>query len=93
MSSGTLLNMSFNFVKQATSTSHEPATATIVISINDTNDNGPTFQRSHYTGFVLENSLIGTTVMQASAQDPDAVNVYPKYIISFFNLNSTFSST
>ena len=60
-------------ILQARSTTHEPATATVVVSINDTNDNAPFFPNNHYTGAVLENSLIGSKVIQISAIDLDEV--------------------
>lgn len=60
---------------QATSTMHEPATATVLISINDTNDNSPFFPNDHQTGSVLENSLSYSKIMQAKAVDLDEVLV------------------
>ena len=58
---------------QAISTIHAPATAIVVISINDTNDNAPFFPNNHYTGTVLENSMVGSKVLQVAAVDLDEV--------------------
>ncbi len=46
----------------------------MIISVNDTNDNGPVFSQSSYIGKVLENSLIGTKVIHVQANDADYVS-------------------
>eukprot|EP00794_Sanderia_malayensis_P016681 gene16681-18374_t len=67
---------------QATSTSHSPATCNVIVAINDTNDNGPIFEKSLYIGEVLENSLTGTKVIQIAAYDADdGVNKLVTYSI------------
>ncbi|KAI6650765.1 protocadherin Fat 4-like [Oopsacas minuta] len=45
--------------------------ALILINVNDTNDNAPTFLQSNYSSNVLEGTAIGTSVLQVIAQDLD----------------------
>ena len=48
------------------------STATVTVSVIDVNDNPPVFDAAEFTGSVAENSPIGTSVLQVSAQDGDA---------------------
>ncbi len=66
---------------KASSTTHSPATCNIIISINDTNDNGPIFEKTVYIGKVLENSLIGSKVLHVPAIDADDVSFIIKFLV------------
>ena len=70
---------------QASTQRHSPAVATVIVNIVDINDNGPLFERGPYIGEVLENSLVGTTVMQVSANDKDSVrsDLKPNFVVLF----------
>ncbi|XP_062856599.1 protocadherin-1 [Trichomycterus rosablanca] len=52
---------------------HPPrySSALLRITITDTNDNVPKFERSHYDGELAENSPVGSTVLQVKANDAD----------------------
>lgn len=43
----------------------------IQIDVLDMNDNAPSFKQKQYTGVILENSEIGSSVLNISAVDPD----------------------
>ncbi|XP_075712381.1 protocadherin alpha-13-like [Rhinoderma darwinii] len=46
-------------------------TAQLIISIQDVNDNAPTFSQSIYETYLLENALEGTVVVKLNATDAD----------------------
>ncbi|XP_047658210.1 protocadherin-1 isoform X2 [Tachysurus fulvidraco] len=47
------------------------SSALLRITITDTNDNMPKFERTHYEGELAENSLVGHSVLQVKANDAD----------------------
>ncbi|XP_036425193.1 protocadherin-1 isoform X2 [Colossoma macropomum] len=47
------------------------SSALLRITITDTNDNVPKFERSHYEGELAENSPVGQSVLQVKANDDD----------------------
>lgn len=58
-------------------------TTDIEISVTDVNDNFPTFKQQSYVGNILEDALIGTSVVQVSATDADmGLNGRIKYMLS-----------
>lgn len=58
-------------------------TTDIEISVSDVNDNFPTFKQASYGGSILEDALIGTSVVQVSATDPDVgLNSRIRYVLS-----------
>lgn len=46
-------------------------TTDVEITVVDVNDNFPVFKQAMYSGSVLEDALIGTSVVQVSATDAD----------------------
>ena len=44
---------------------------TVDVTVGDTNDNAPEFNQSHFSIDVPEDTAIGASVFQASAEDPD----------------------
>uniref|UniRef100_A0A4W5Q735 Si:dkey-1m11.6 n=1 Tax=Hucho hucho TaxID=62062 RepID=A0A4W5Q735_9TELE len=57
-------------------------TGTVIMTVNvsDVNDNPPVFTSSQYTASVLENSAVGTPVLQVRATDADSsANAYITY--------------
>ncbi|XP_051869349.1 protocadherin beta-15-like isoform X2 [Pristis pectinata] len=44
---------------------------TMQIEISDVNDNSPRFSQSSYTAYVMENNVIGASVISVTATDPD----------------------
>jgi cadherin EGF LAG seven-pass G-type receptor 1 len=46
-------------------------TTDVEISVTDVNDNYPVFKQAAYSGSVLEDALVGTSVVQVSATDAD----------------------
>lgn len=46
-------------------------TLSVNVTIVDENDNSPVFQQAHYSARVVQNSTIGTQVVQVSATDAD----------------------
>lgn len=58
-------------------------TTNVEISVNDVNDNAPTFQVPLYQATISEDALIGTSVVQISAVDNDErMNGFVKYLLS-----------
>lgn len=58
-------------------------TTDIEISVSDVNDNFPTFKQQSYVGSILEDALIGTSVVQVSATDLDmGLNGRIRYTLS-----------
>ncbi|GLV44458.1 starry night [Carabus blaptoides fortunei] len=58
-------------------------TTDIEISVTDVNDNYPTFKQQSYSGNILEDALIGTSVVQVSATDADiGLNGRIRYVLS-----------
>lgn len=58
-------------------------TTDIEISVTDVNDNYPTFKQQSYSGSILEDALIGTSVIQVSATDSDmGLNGRIRYTLS-----------
>ncbi|XP_039630310.1 protocadherin gamma-A2-like isoform X1 [Polypterus senegalus] len=47
------------------------ATHTITLEITDVNDNAPTFERQHYTTYVMENNSPGSSFFSVRAKDDD----------------------
>lgn len=47
------------------------STAVIMVTVTDCNDNAPIFSSTEYHVQVKENSLVGTRLVQVTAQDPD----------------------
>ena len=58
---------------QAISTKHSAVYATVSITIDDVNDNAPSFVGAPYKGTIVENSSPGTTVLRVTAVDADQV--------------------
>ena len=46
----------------------------VVVTVLDINDNTPTFLANSYSGFVVENSNVGNTILAVEAKDLDAVS-------------------
>ncbi|XP_067899243.1 uncharacterized protein [Heterodontus francisci] len=44
---------------------------TILVEISDINDNSPRFTQPSYTAYLMENNIIGTSIFQVTAYDPD----------------------
>lgn len=58
-------------------------TTDVEISVSDVNDNYPVFKQSLYSGNILEDALIGTSVVQVSATDADiGLNGRVKFTLS-----------
>lgn len=58
-------------------------TTDVEISVTDVNDNFPVFKSPSYTGNVLEDALVGTSVVQVSATDADiGLNGRIRYTLS-----------
>ncbi|XP_055850573.1 protocadherin-like wing polarity protein stan isoform X3 [Episyrphus balteatus] len=58
-------------------------TTDVEISVTDVNDNPPVFKNPLYQASILEDALVGTSVVQVSATDPDmGLNGRIKYILS-----------
>ncbi|XP_061840113.1 protocadherin-23 [Nerophis lumbriciformis] len=47
------------------------SSAVVTVTVTDCNDNAPTFFSTEYHARVSENSLVGTSLIQVSAHDPD----------------------
>ncbi|XP_069026957.1 cadherin-related family member 2 [Embiotoca jacksoni] len=69
------------------------STATVTITIKDTNDNSPTFQEDTYKLTVTEHSAVGTEVAKITAEDPDTMDqgnityrLLPDSILPYFNV-------
>ena len=61
------------FPLQARSTFHLPDHATVVIHVNDTNDNRPVFMDYSYSFLIRENAGVGAIVGLVKAADADKV--------------------
>eukprot|EP00118_Oscarella_pearsei_P012437 m.91691 g.91691 ORF g.91691 m.91691 type:complete len:1711 (+) comp36705_c0_seq1:99-5231(+) len=63
----------YSFTVYAADSAPSPRTgsATVTVSIDDLNDNPPTFQNLPYVGQVKETIPIGTSVLRVTAADPD----------------------
>ncbi|XP_030388378.1 protocadherin-like wing polarity protein stan [Scaptodrosophila lebanonensis] len=58
-------------------------TTDVEISVTDVNDNAPSFKNPLYQASILEDALVGTSVIQVSATDPDiGLNGRIKYMLS-----------
>ncbi|XP_054089368.1 protocadherin-like wing polarity protein stan isoform X2 [Zeugodacus cucurbitae] len=58
-------------------------TTDVEISVTDVNDNPPVFKNPLYQASILEDALVGTSVIQVSATDPDiGLNGRIKYLLS-----------
>ncbi|XP_037826241.1 protocadherin-like wing polarity protein stan isoform X1 [Lucilia sericata] len=58
-------------------------TTDVEISVTDVNDNPPQFKNPLYQASILEDALVGTSVLQVSASDPDiGLNGRIKYLLS-----------
>uniref|UniRef100_A0A1I8NR21 Protocadherin-like wing polarity protein stan n=1 Tax=Stomoxys calcitrans TaxID=35570 RepID=A0A1I8NR21_STOCA len=58
-------------------------TTDVEISVTDVNDNPPQFKNPLYQASILEDALVGTSVLQISASDPDiGLNGRIKYLLS-----------
>ncbi|XP_033247045.1 protocadherin-like wing polarity protein stan isoform X1 [Drosophila miranda] len=58
-------------------------TTDVEISVTDVNDNAPVFKNPLYQSSILEDALVGTSVIQVSASDPDiGLNGRIKYLLS-----------
>ncbi|XP_068147300.1 protocadherin-like wing polarity protein stan isoform X2 [Drosophila tropicalis] len=58
-------------------------TTDVEISVTDVNDNAPMFKNPLYQSSILEDALVGTSVIQVSASDPDiGLNGRIKYLLS-----------
>ncbi|XP_069753901.1 uncharacterized protein [Narcine bancroftii] len=44
---------------------------TLHVEVSDVNDNAPRFSRSAYTAYVMENNVIGASIIAVTATDPD----------------------
>uniref|UniRef100_A0A3P9Q351 Cadherin domain-containing protein n=2 Tax=Poecilia reticulata TaxID=8081 RepID=A0A3P9Q351_POERE len=71
------------------------ATATVTITIKDTNDNSPTFQRDTYKINVTEHSPVETEVATVTAFDPDTMDagkitysLLPESILLYFDVEN-----
>lgn len=71
---------------QAQSTIFNPDYATVEITITDKNDNRPVFFKDRYDASVMENSKIGTKLLQVSAVDKDEVRLLQEMAIKSFYL-------
>ena len=47
-------------------------TTDVEITVQDVNDNAPVFSSNTYSGLVLEDALLGTSVLQVQATDVDS---------------------
>ncbi|XP_038126067.1 cadherin-related family member 2 [Cyprinodon tularosa] len=72
------------------------ATATVTITIKDTNDNIPKFPQNTYKLNVAEHSPVGTEVTTLTAADPDTMDagkitysLLPDSILDYFDVEST----
>ncbi|XP_071089001.1 protocadherin Fat 4-like [Haliotis cracherodii] len=65
------------------------STASVIVSLNDVNDNAPTFRPRQYFSSILENQPSGTDVVQVFAFDPDE-GLNRRITYSFFG--DSFSS-
>ncbi|TRY54109.1 hypothetical protein DNTS_031159, partial [Danionella cerebrum] len=55
-------------------------TGTLVILIDDVNDNFPIFDNDEFTAYILEDSPVGTTFLRATASDlDDSINGFVRY--------------
>ena len=50
-----------------------PDFARLEILVSDINDNHPVFLKPRYDAVVVENAVVGTTVLKVSAKDSDTV--------------------
>ncbi|XP_007561596.1 cadherin-related family member 2 [Poecilia formosa] len=71
------------------------ATATVTITIKDTNDNSPTFPQNTYKINVTEHSPVETEVATVTADDPDTMDagkitysLLPESILQYFDVES-----
>ncbi|XP_073343232.1 cadherin-related family member 2 [Pagrus major] len=71
-------------------------TATVTITIEDTNDNSPTFQQDTYKLTVPEHTPAGTTIETIIAEDPDTMDqgkityrLLPDSILLYFDVEPT----
>ncbi|XP_071951339.1 protocadherin Fat 4-like [Antedon mediterranea] len=68
------------------------STATVYVSVFDVNDNSPFFVPDQYEKWVLENTSIGTQILQVTAQDADSGdNAMIKYSITSGNSGNLFT--
>ena len=66
--------------------------AEIVLNVTDVNDNQPVFNPSSYVLTIVENTLVGSSVVQVFASDPDlGLNSTLVYSILSGNTNGHFS--
>uniref|UniRef100_A0A667WWE3 Cadherin domain-containing protein n=1 Tax=Myripristis murdjan TaxID=586833 RepID=A0A667WWE3_9TELE len=65
-------------------------TASIIVSVQDTNDNAPRFDKQIYTHNMIENSPIGTLVMKLNATDLDeGLNAQIVYSFTLYTSEKT----
>ncbi|XP_060070203.1 cadherin-related tumor suppressor-like [Ylistrum balloti] len=65
---------------------------TLIIHLEDVNDNSPVFSQTEYTATVQENVTVGSTILTVNAQDADAgTNGLVRYFIIAGTDNSDFS--
>ena len=66
--------------------------AEIVLNVTDVNDNQPAFNPSSYALTIVENTLVGSSIIQMFASDPDlALNSTLVYSIHSGNTNGHFA--
>ena len=61
----------------------------VVVTVLDINDNTPTFLANSYSGFVVENSNVGNTILAVEAKDLDAVSIGELSSSSSLSLSSS----
>ncbi|XP_033127144.1 protocadherin Fat 4-like [Anneissia japonica] len=68
------------------------STATVYFNVLDVNDHSPIFNPDHYEQWVLENTSIGTQILQVIAEDADSGNnAIFKYTITSGNSGNLFT--
>ena len=66
------------------------ATASVAITIQDVNDNDPTFNPKNYEAIVSESDLPGTPVVNVVATDPDE---NPRFVESSYSKRNKMNGT
>ncbi|XP_041049372.1 protocadherin beta-15-like isoform X11 [Carcharodon carcharias] len=67
---------------------------TVLVEISDVNDNSPRFTQPSYTAYVMENNIIGTSIFQVTAFDPDLnQNARLSYSILGTQIRGAFASS
>ncbi|KAK0049843.1 protocadherin Fat 4 [Biomphalaria pfeifferi] len=70
------------------------ATASVIINVNDLDDNGPVFNPDSYRGVVIETATVGTSLVQLTTTDADTpVNSGVVYNISINMLNGNIAAS